>query len=113
MTPLTASRIGELAAEAGLPDGVFQVLPGQGSVVGQRLVDHPAVRKIVFTGSTEVGQQIMAGCAKQVKRLNLELCGKSANIVFADSDIERAAATAPHGVFDKAGQDCFAPPRIL
>src|SRR5258707_1362353 len=80
MTPLTAIRIGELAAEAGLPDGVFQVLPGQGSVVGQRLVDHPAVRKIVFTGSTEVGRQIMAGCARQVKRLTLELGGKSANI---------------------------------
>ena len=96
MTPLTAIRIGELALEAGLPEDVFQVLPGKGSVVGQRLVDHPAVRKIVFTGSTEVGQQIMAGCAKQVKRLTLELGGKSANIVFADSDIERAAATAPY-----------------
>ncbi len=113
MTPLTAMRIGELALEAGLPEHVFQVLPGKGSVVGQRLVDHPAVRKIVFTGSTEVGQQIMAGCAKQVKRLTLELGGKSANIVFADSDIERAAATAPYGVFDNAGQDCCARSRIL
>jgi acyl-CoA reductase-like NAD-dependent aldehyde dehydrogenase len=113
MTPLTAMRIGELALEAGLPEHVFQVLPGKGSVVGQRLVHHPAVRKIVFTGSTEVGQQIMAGCAKQVKRLTLELGGKSANIVFADSDIERAAATAPYGVFDNAGQDCCARSRIL
>jgi acyl-CoA reductase-like NAD-dependent aldehyde dehydrogenase len=113
MTPLTAMRIGELALEAGLPEHVFQVLPGKGSVVGQRLVDHPAVRKIVFTGSTEVGQQIMVGCAKQVKRLTLELGGKSANIVFADSDIERAAATAPYGVFDNAGQDCCARSRIL
>jgi acyl-CoA reductase-like NAD-dependent aldehyde dehydrogenase len=113
MTPLTAIRIGELAIEAGLPEHVFQVLPGKGSVVGQRLVDHPAVRKIVFTGSTEVGRQIMAGCAKQVKRLTLELGGKSANIVFADSDIERAAATAPYGVFDNAGQDCCARSRIL
>jgi acyl-CoA reductase-like NAD-dependent aldehyde dehydrogenase len=113
MTPLTAMRIGELALAAGLPDNVFQVLPGKGSVVGQRLVDHPAVRKIVFTGSTEVGQQIMTGCAKHVKRLTLELGGKSANIVFADSDIERAAATAPYAVFDNAGQDCCARSRIL
>ena len=84
MTPLTAIRIGELALEAGLPEGVLQVLPGKGSVVGQRLVDHPLVGKIVFTGSTEVGQQIMAGCARQIKRVTLELGGKSANIVFAD-----------------------------
>ena len=113
MTPLTAVRIGELALDAGLPEGVLQVLPGKGSVVGQRLVDHPAVRKIVFTGSTEVGQQIMAGCARQVKRLTLELGGKSANIVFADADIEKAAATAPYAVFDNAGQDCCARSRIL
>jgi acyl-CoA reductase-like NAD-dependent aldehyde dehydrogenase len=112
-TPLTAIRIGELARDAGLPEGVFQVLPGKGSVVGQRLVDHPAVRKIVFTGSTEVGQQIMAGCARQIKRLTLELGGKSANIVFADADLERAAATAPYAVFDNAGQDCCARSRIL
>jgi acyl-CoA reductase-like NAD-dependent aldehyde dehydrogenase len=113
ITPLTAIRIGELALEAGLPDGVFQVLPGKGSVVGQRLVDHPAVRKIVFTGSTEVGQAIMAGCARQVKRLTLELGGKSANIVFADADLEKAAAAAPQAVFDNAGQDCCARSRIL
>jgi acyl-CoA reductase-like NAD-dependent aldehyde dehydrogenase len=113
MTPLTAIRIGELAAASGLPDGVFQVLPGKGSVVGQRLVDHPAVRKIVFTGSTEVGRQIMTGCAAQVKRLTLELGGKSANIVFDDADIEKAAATAPYAVFDNAGQDCCARSRIL
>src|SRR5215469_3393810 len=113
MTPMTAMRIGELAREAGLPDGVFQVLPGKGSVVGQRLVDHEAVRKIVFTGSTEVGRQIMAGCARHVKRLTLELGGKSANIVFADADLDRAAATAPYAVFDNAGQDCCARSRIL
>jgi len=112
-TPLTAMRIGELALAAGLPEGVLGVLPGKGSVVGQRLVDHPAVRKIVFTGSTEVGQQIMAGCARQIKRLTLELGGKSANIVFADADLERAAATAPYAVFDNAGQDCCARSRIL
>jgi acyl-CoA reductase-like NAD-dependent aldehyde dehydrogenase len=113
MTPLTAMRIGELALQAGLPAGVLQVLPGKGSVVGQRFVDHPKVRKIVFTGSTEVGQQIMAGCARLVKRLTLELGGKSANIVFADADIEKAAATAPYAVFDNAGQDCCARSRIL
>src|SRR5215468_3943078 len=112
-TPLTAVRIGELAAEAGLPEGVFQVLPGKGSVVGQRLVDHPDVRKIVFTGSSEVGREIMAGCARQVKRLTMELGGKSANIVFADCDLERAAATAPVAAFDNAGQDCCARSRIL
>ena len=112
-TPLTAIRIGELAREAGLPEGVFQVLPGKGSVVGQRLVDHRCVRKIVFTGSTEVGREIMAGCARQVKRLTLELGGKSANIVFADADLEKAAATAPSAVFDNAGQDCCARSRIL
>jgi len=112
-TPLTAMRIGELAREAGLPEGVFQVLPGRGSVVGQRLVDHPLVRKIVFTGSTEVGRCIMADCARQVKRLTLELGGKSANIVFADAGLERAAATAPYAVFDNAGQDCCARSRIL
>jgi len=113
VTPLTAMRIAALALEAGLPEGVFQVLPGKGSVVGQRLVDHPAVRKIVFTGSTEVGRQIMAGCARQIKRVTLELGGKNANIIFADSDLERAAATAPYAVFDNAGQDCCARSRIL
>ncbi len=113
VTPLTAIRLGELALEAGIPEGVFQVLPGKGSVVGNRFVTHPLVRKVVFTGSTEVGKQIMAGCANQVKRVTLELGGKSANIVFADSDLEKAAATAPYGVFDNAGQDCCARSRIL
>jgi acyl-CoA reductase-like NAD-dependent aldehyde dehydrogenase len=112
-TPLTALRIGELALAAGLPEGVLTVLPGPGPVVGQRLVDHPLVRKIVFTGSTSVGRGVMAGCAAQVKRVTLELGGKSANIVFADSDLERAAATAPYAVFDNAGQDCCARSRIL
>ncbi len=113
LTPLTALRIAELALAAGIPDGVFQVVPGKGSVVGQRLVDHPAVRKIAFTGSSEVGRQVMAGCAEHVKRLTLELGGKSANIVFADADLDRAAATAPSAVFDNAGQDCCARSRIL
>jgi acyl-CoA reductase-like NAD-dependent aldehyde dehydrogenase len=113
VTPLTARRIGELALAAGLPEGVLTVLPGKGSVVGQRLVGHPLVRKIVFTGSTEVGREIMAGCARQVKRVTLELGGKSANIVFADADLDRAAATAPYAVFDNAGQDCCARSRIL
>ncbi len=112
-TPLTAIRLGELALEAGLPDGLFQVLPGKGSVVGERFVTHEDVRKIVFTGSTEVGKQVMAGCAAQVKPVTLELGGKSANIVFADSDLEKAAATAPYSVFENAGQDCCARSRIL
>jgi acyl-CoA reductase-like NAD-dependent aldehyde dehydrogenase len=113
LTPLTAIRLGELALEAGIPEGVLTVLPGKGSVVGQRLVEHPLVRKIVFTGSTDVGMQIMAGCAAQVKRVTLELGGKSANIIFSDSDLDKAAATAPYGVFDNAGQDCCARSRIL
>jgi len=113
LTPLTAVRLGELALQAGLPEGVLQVLPGKGSVVGQRFVDHPGVRKVVFTGSTQVGTAVMAGCAQHVKRVTLELGGKSANIVFADADLEKAAATAPYGVFDNAGQDCCARSRIL
>ena len=113
VTPLTAIRLGELALEAGIPEGVLQVLPGKGSVVGQRFVDHELVRKVVFTGSTPVGQGIMEGCAKHIKAVTLELGGKSANIVFADSDLEKAAASAPGGVFDNAGQDCCARSRIL
>ena len=113
VTPLTALRLAELALEAGLPEGVFTVIPGKGGVVGQRFVTHPAVRKVCFTGSTEVGKRIMAGCADQVKRVTLELGGKSANIVFADADLERAAAGAPGAVFDNAGQDCCARSRIL
>jgi acyl-CoA reductase-like NAD-dependent aldehyde dehydrogenase len=113
LTPLTAIRIGELALAAGLPEDVFTVLPGKGSVVGERFVTHPAVRKVCFTGSTEVGKRIMAGCAAQVKRLTLELGGKSANIVFADADLPKAAAAAPYGVFDNAGQDCCARSRLL
>ncbi|WP_158887716.1 aldehyde dehydrogenase family protein [Amycolatopsis anabasis] len=113
LTPLTALRLAELAREAGIPEDVFQVLPGKGSVVGQRFVEHAGVRKVVFTGSTEVGKQIMAGCAARVKRVTLELGGKNANIVFADADLAKAAATAPYGVFDNAGQDCCARSRIL
>ncbi|MGB3326367.1 MULTISPECIES: aldehyde dehydrogenase family protein [Mycolicibacterium] len=112
-TPLTTMRLGELAVESGLPVGLFQVLPGKGSVVGERFVTHPGVRKVVFTGSTEVGTRVMAGAAAQVKRVTLELGGKSANIVFDDCDLEKAAATAPYGVFDNAGQDCCARSRIL
>jgi acyl-CoA reductase-like NAD-dependent aldehyde dehydrogenase len=113
LTPLTAIRLAELARDAGFPDGVFTVLPGKGSVVGERFIAHPAVRKICFTGSTAVGQHIMRGCADHVKRLTLELGGKSANIVFADADLEKAAASAPYSVFDNAGQDCCARSRIL
>jgi acyl-CoA reductase-like NAD-dependent aldehyde dehydrogenase len=113
LTPLTAVRIGELALQAGIPPDVLTVLPGKGSVVGQRFVTHPYVRKVCFTGSTAVGQQIMVGAAAQLKRVTLELGGKSANIVFADADLDKAAATAPAGVFDNAGQDCCARSRIL
>src|SRR6478752_2329244 len=113
LTPLTALRLGDLALEAGIPEGVFTVVPGQGAVVGERFVTHPDVRKVCFTGSTAVGQRIMRGAADQVKRITLELGGKSANIVFADSDLELAAARAPYGVFDNAGQDCCARSRIL
>ncbi|MBX9639505.1 MAG: aldehyde dehydrogenase family protein [Mycobacteriaceae bacterium] len=112
-TPLTTMRLAELAVEAGLDADLLQVLPGQGSVVGERFVTHPAVRKLVFTGSTAVGKKVMAGAAAHVKRVTLELGGKSANIVFADCDLEQAAATAPGGVFDNAGQDCCARSRIL
>ncbi|MBN9181394.1 MAG: aldehyde dehydrogenase family protein, partial [Microbacterium sp.] len=111
--PLTALRIAELAREAGIPEGVFTVIPGQGRIVGQRFVTHALVRKVCFTGSTDVGKGIMRGCADQVKRLTLQLGGKSANIVFEDADLERAAASAPAGAFDNAGQDCCARSRIL
>jgi acyl-CoA reductase-like NAD-dependent aldehyde dehydrogenase len=112
-TPLTAIRIAELGVESGLPLGLFQVLPGRGSVIGERFVSHESVRKIVFTGSTEVGKRVMAGCSEQVKAVTLELGGKSANVIFADSDLEKAAATAPYAVFENAGQDCCARSRIL
>jgi acyl-CoA reductase-like NAD-dependent aldehyde dehydrogenase len=113
LTPLSALRLGELALEAGIPKGVLNMLPGKGSVVGTRLVEHPDVAKIGFTGSTEVGQQVMRGAAGTIKRVTLELGGKSANVVFADADLERAAAAAPYAVFDNAGQDCCARSRIL
>ncbi|MGO2036157.1 MAG: aldehyde dehydrogenase family protein [Brevibacterium sp.] len=113
ITPLTAIRIGQLALEAGLPEGVLTIIPGKGSIVGERFVTHPSVRKVVFTGSTEVGKKIMAGCADQVKNLTLELGGKNANIVFDDADIAGAAAAAPGGVFDNSGQDCCSRSRLL
>lgn len=113
LTPLTAIRLGELALEAGIPQGVFTILAGKGSVVGARFVSHPDVRKVCFTGSTAVGQGIMRGAADQLKRVTLELGGKSANIVFADADVEAAAAAAPMSFLDNAGQDCCARSRIL
>jgi acyl-CoA reductase-like NAD-dependent aldehyde dehydrogenase len=113
LTPLSTLRLGELALEAGIPEGVVSILPGKGSVVGTRLVEHPDVAKIGFTGSTEVGQEVMRGAAGTIKRVTLELGGKSANVVFADADLERAAAAAPYAVFDNAGQDCCARSRIL
>ncbi|MFC7753161.1 aldehyde dehydrogenase family protein [Tsukamurella soli] len=113
LTPLTAIRLGELALEAGIPEGVFTVLPGKGSVVGARFVEHPAVRKVCFTGSTAVGQSIMRQAADTLTRVTLELGGKSANIVFADADVAAAAASAPMSFLDNAGQDCCARSRIL
>jgi len=113
LTPMTAVRLAELALVAGIPEGVLNVIVGKGSVVGARFVTNPTVRKISFTGSTSVGKSIMAGCADQVKRVTLELGGKSANVIFADSDVDRAAAAAPGAVFDNSGQDCCARSRIL
>jgi acyl-CoA reductase-like NAD-dependent aldehyde dehydrogenase len=113
LTPLSVVRLAELAREVGFPDGVFNVVVGPGSVVGQRLVEHPDVAKIGFTGSTEVGRGVMAGAAQTIKRVTLELGGKSANVVFADADLERAAASAPYAVFGNAGQDCCARSRIV
>ena len=113
LTPLSALRLADLVLEAGIPEGVVNVVPGKGSVVGERLIEHPDVAKIGFTGSTEVGQTVMRGAAGTIKRVTLELGGKSANVVFADADLERAAAAAPYAVFDNAGQDCCARSRIL
>ena len=113
LTPLTALRFAELALEAGLPEGVVEVVAGPGRECGQRLVEHPDVAKIAFTGSTEVGRSIAAGAAATIKRVTLELGGKSANVVFADADLEQAAAMAPLAVFGNAGQDCCARSRIL
>jgi acyl-CoA reductase-like NAD-dependent aldehyde dehydrogenase len=113
LTPLTAVRLAELALEAGIPEGVLNVVVGPGSVVGRCLVEHPNVAKIGFTGSTEVGRGVMERAAGTIKRVTLELGGKSANVVFADADLERAAAAAPYAVFGNAGQDCCARSRIL
>jgi acyl-CoA reductase-like NAD-dependent aldehyde dehydrogenase len=113
LTPLSALRLAELVLEAGIPEGVVNVVPGKGSVVGQRLVEHPDVAKIGFTGSTEVGRGVMQGAAETIKRVTLELGGKSANVVFADADLVKAAAAAPYAVFDNAGQDCCARSRIF
>ena len=113
LTPLSALRFAELARDAGLPEGVLNVVVGPGRTAGERLVEHPDVAKIAFTGSTEVGRSIAAGAAATIKRVTLELGGKSANIVFADADLEEAAAAAPGAVFGNAGQDCCARSRIL
>jgi len=113
LTPLTALELERIAPEAGLPEGVLNVVAGPGSVCGRRLVEHPDVAKIAFTGSTEVGRRIAEGAAGTIKRVTLELGGKSANVVFADADLERAAESAPMAVFGNAGQDCCARSRIL
>jgi acyl-CoA reductase-like NAD-dependent aldehyde dehydrogenase len=113
LTPLTALELEKIAREAGLPEGVMNVVPGPGRTCGQRLVEHPDVAKIAFTGSTEVGRGIAAGAARTIKRVTLELGGKSASVIFADADLEKAAASAPYAVFGNAGQDCCARSRIL
>jgi betaine-aldehyde dehydrogenase len=113
LTPLTALRFAEIALQAGIPPGVVNVVVGPGSVCGARLVEHPDVAKIAFTGSTEVGRTIAAGAAQTIKRVTLELGGKSANVIFADADLEAAAAAAPMAVFGNSGQDCCARSRIL
>ena len=113
LTPLTALRFERLALEAGIPEGVVNVVVGPGRTCGTRLVEHPDVAKIAFTGSTEVGASIAAGAAQTIKRVTLELGGKSANVIFADADLERAAAAAPMAMFANAGQDCCARSRIL
>jgi acyl-CoA reductase-like NAD-dependent aldehyde dehydrogenase len=113
LTPLSSLRLAELALEAGIPEGVFNVVAGKGSVVGQRLLEHPHVAKIAFTGSTEVGRRVMQTAADTIKRVTLELGGKSANVVFEDADLENAAGAAPYAVFGNAGQDCCARSRIL
>jgi acyl-CoA reductase-like NAD-dependent aldehyde dehydrogenase len=113
LTPLSALRLGEIVLEAGIPEGVLEVVVGPGSSVGARLAAHPDVGKVAFTGSTAVGSGVMRAAAGSLKRLTLELGGKSANLVFADADIERAAAAAPGAVFENAGQDCCARSRIL
>jgi acyl-CoA reductase-like NAD-dependent aldehyde dehydrogenase len=113
LTPLTALEFERVALDAGIPEGVVNVVAGPGSVCGQRLVEHPDVAKIAFTGSTEVGRRIAAGAAETIKRVTLELGGKSANIVYADADLEQAAGAAPGAVFGNAGQDCCARSRIL
>jgi betaine-aldehyde dehydrogenase len=113
LSPLTALRLGELALTAGLPPGVLQVLAGSGGDIGQALVLHPLVRKIGFTGSTAVGSSIMKMAAQDIKRVSLELGGKSPNIVFADADWEQAARSSPMAVFGNAGQDCCARSRVF
>jgi betaine-aldehyde dehydrogenase len=113
LTPMSAIRLAALALEAGIPEGVFNVVVGPGRIVGERLIQHPDVAKIGFTGSTEVGVGVMRGAAATIKRVTLELGGKSANVIFADADLERAAAAAPYAVFGNAGQDCCARSRIL
>ena len=113
LTPMTALRLAELALKAGIPADVFQVLPGRGDVVGERFVSSPDVAKVVFTGSTEVGRKVGAGCAQRLKPVTLELGGKSANVIFADADIAKAAASAPSAAFDNSGQDCCARTRVL
>ena len=113
LTPLTAIELGKLALEAGIPEGVLNVVNGPGRTVGERIVEHPEVAKVAFTGSTEIGRRVGEIASRSIKRVTLELGGKSANVVFADADLEKAAVSAPLAVFGNAGQDCCARSRIL
>jgi len=113
LTPLTAIELGKLALEAGIPEGVLNVVNGPGRTVGERIVEHPDVAKVAFTGSTEIGRRVGELASQSIKRVTLELGGKSANVVFADADLDKAAASAPLAVFGNAGQDCCARSRIL
>src|SRR5215212_7815219 len=112
-SPMTALRMGELALEAGIPPGVLNVVTGPGGSAGAAIAAHPGIGKVAFTGETTTGQEIMRLASSNVKKISLELGGKSANVVYADADIERFAAESPYSVFDNAGQDCCARSRIL
>ncbi len=113
ITPLSALRVGELALEAGLPPGALNIVPGHGRTAGRAIVDHPDIDKVTFTGSPNVGREILAGAAGNLKRVTLELGGKSANVIFGDADLDAATKAAASGIFFNSGQVCSAGSRVL